>query len=258
MIRTLRTLIMIAVLSVVSACTTLPQESNENHAVQHKEESIEFERVKVELNYPSDGDTINVIYNGEPESVRFLLVDSPETSHPRLGEQPYGQEAKEFTSQLVMNANTLELEFDIGPKRDRYDRLLAYVYADGKMIQEELLKNGLARVAYIFPPNTRYVDQFNALQEKAQQEGIGIWEVENYAQEDGFYPEVIEQANGQEDSSHTEAQEQGCDIKGNINSRGEKIFHTPDSPWYEQTKQEAWFCTEEEAIEAGFRAPKYQ
>jgi len=196
-----------------------------------------------------DGDTIAVKYNGNQESVRFLLVDSPETFHPRLGEQPFGQEAKEFTRELIENAKKLELEFDIGPTRDKYDRLLAYVYVDGKMVQEELLKNGLARVAYVYQPNTRYVDQFTEIQRVAQQQGIGIWEIENYAQEDGFHVELVNEG-VTKDSQNNE----GCLIKGNIGS--DKIYHTPHSPWYEQTKAEVMFCTEEEAVKAGFRPPK--
>lgn len=67
----------------------------------------------------------------------------------------------------------------------------AYVSDDGKMVQEELLKEGLARVAYVYSPNTRYVDEFNEFQKVAQQQGIGIWEIENYAQEDGSHPKMI-------------------------------------------------------------------
>jgi micrococcal nuclease len=47
-------------------------------------------------------------------------VDSPETSHPRLGEQPYGQEAKSFIQEIVEEADILELEFDIGPTRENF------------------------------------------------------------------------------------------------------------------------------------------
>ncbi|XKB95317.1 thermonuclease family protein [Niallia sp. JL1B1071] len=95
--------------------------------------------------------------------MRFLLVDTPETSHPRLGKQPFGQDAKEFTTKLVEQAKTLELEFDIGQNRDKYGRLLAYVYVDNVMIQEELLKRGLAHVAYVYAPNTRYMDEFEKI-----------------------------------------------------------------------------------------------
>ena len=244
--------IIITVLTVsFTGCSNIPLDEKANTEKESviQEENNDYKRVEVELVEPIDGDTIAVKYNGNRESIRFLLVDTPETSHPRLGKQPFGQEAKDFTRNLVENARKLELEFDIGPQRDKYGRLLAYVYVDGKMIQEELLKNGLARVAYIYPPNTRYVDPFNAIQKVVQQQGIGIWEIENYAQEDGYHPELIEL-----DEKESNKDTEGCLIKGNIGS--EKIYHTPDSPWYEQTKAEVMFCTEEEAIKAGFRAPK--
>jgi micrococcal nuclease len=242
--------LIISVLTLnIAGCSNITSDEGLNTQKEHinQEYNTDYKRIEVKLAQPYDGDTIAVIYNGNRESVRFLLVDSPETSHPRLGEQPYGKEAKELTSSLVENAHKIELEFDIGPKRDKYGRLLAYVYVDGKMIQEELLKNGLARVAYVYPPNTRYVDQFNALQKKAQQQGIGIWEIENYAQEDGFHPELIESRSKRRES-------EDCLIKGNIGT--EKIYHTPDSPWYKQTKPEVMFCTEDEAVKAGFRPPK--
>ncbi|MBB4826112.1 micrococcal nuclease [Sporosarcina luteola] len=216
------------------------------------QEAPEFERVKVELSHPIDGDTLAVTYKGKVEKIRLLLVDSPETKHPRLGEQPYGKEAKEFTAALLEGATKIELEFDIGPQEDKYGRLLAYVYVDGQLLQEELLKNGLARVAYIYPPNTRYVDQFDFIQKKAQQQGIGIWEIENYAQEDGFHPDMIDSASAINDSNKNNSKK--CDIKGNIGK--DKIYHTPESPWYEQTKAEIMFCSEEEAVKAGFRSPK--
>ncbi|WP_026021749.1 thermonuclease family protein [Bacillus timonensis] len=249
----IRLLLYLCVLTlIIAGCSNLTTEKELSTQNEHinQENNTDYKRIEVELVQPSDGDTIAVKYKGNCESVRFLLVDSPETSHPRLGEQPYGKEAKEFTRNSVENARKIELEFDIGPQRDKYGRLLAYVYVDGKMIQEGLLRNGLARVAYIYPPNTRYVDQFDAIQKKAQKQGVGIWEIENYAQEDGFHPDVI-------DSKETKnnQENEGCLIKGNIGSSG-KIYHTTDSPWYEQTKPEVMFCTEKEAVKAGFRPPK--
>lgn len=194
-----------------------------------------------------DGDTIKVRYHGADESVRFLLVDTPETNHPTLGEQPFGQEAKSFTKALFEGQDSVYLEFDVS-YRDKYNRLLAYVYTqDGKSVQEELLKNGLARVAYIYNPNTKHVNWFDSVQKTAQSSAVGIWSVENYAQEDGFHPESL-------DFSSKPSNSNECLIKGNIGS--DKIYHTPDSPSYEQTKAEVMFCTEEEAVQAGFRPPK--
>lgn len=237
---------------------TLSDTSNQSE--NQNASNNEYKRIPVQLSKPVDGDTIDVIYNGSVEKVRFLLVDTPETSHPRLGKQPYGQEAKQFTTKLVENVKQLELEFDIGQNRDKYGRLLAYIYADGKMVQEELLKNGFARVAYIYAPNTRYVDHFRNLQADAQKKAIGIWEVENYVQEDGFHSHLIT-GSSQENNKPTEknsdvGNKDSCTIKGNINSKGEKIYHTEKSPSYKITKPEAWFCTENEALEAGFRPLK--
>lgn len=230
-------------------------------------DDLNLPRVAVELVKAIDGDTISVMFEGKKENVRLLLIDTPETSHPKLGVQPFGPEAKAFTKELVEQADRLELEFDIGPNRDKYSRLLAYVYADGTMVQEALLQEGLARVAYIYPPNTRYVDKFDDLQRISREQALGIWSVENYAQEDGFHPEeqdANKNNNNNNNSTPTtktpienrEKPKQGCDIKGNINSKGEKIYHTPQSPYYDRTKQEQWFCTEEEAVQAGFRAPR--
>ncbi|UNK17537.1 thermonuclease family protein [Paenibacillus sp. N3/727] len=222
-------------------------------------DDLNIPRVPVELVKTVDGDTISVKYEGKTEKVRFLLIDTPETSHPRLGVQPFGPEAKAFTKEIVEKAEKLELEFDIGPNRDKYSRLLAYVYADGQMVQELLLEQGLARVAYIYQPNVRYVDKFNDLQTISRNKSLGIWSVENYAQDDGFHPEEQKsekKGTTANTSSNTDKPKSGCNIKGNINSKGEKIYHTPESPYYERTKQEQWFCSENEAKQAGFRAPR--
>ncbi|WP_196237798.1 thermonuclease family protein [Calidifontibacillus erzurumensis] len=195
-----------------------------------------------------DGDTIDVTFDNKEERVRLLLVDTPETKHPTKPVQPFGPEAYQFTKQ-TLEGKKVRLELDVS-ERDKYGRLLAYVWIDDKMFNEMLLEKGLARVAYVFAPNTKYVDRFYEIQKKAQKEGVGIWSIENYVQEDGFQ-------SINENSVNTKDENNGdCLIKGNINSKGEKIYHTIDSPSYEQTKAERWFCTEEEAKAAGFRPPK--
>lgn len=125
------------------------------------------------------------MYKGENEPVRYLLIDTPETNHPRLGKQPFGEEAKELNRQLVTSGD-LTLEFDVGEKRDKYGRLLAYVYVDGKSVQETLISNGLARVAYIYPPNTRHLTPYEEAQQIAKSKKLGIWAVEDYATDSGF------------------------------------------------------------------------
>lgn len=218
------------------------------------EENHEFPRTEVPLVRVIDGDTIKVKIDGKEENVRFLLVDTPETNHPRMnGPQPFGREAKEFMEGFAA-AGKLELELDVS-ERDRYGRVLAYVYVNGVSAQEELLKRGLARVAYIYPPNTRYVDHYQALQEKAQVDGVGIWSVENYAQEDGFYPEYVEEP-ALKESLEKQSVTENCPVKGNISSSGEKIYHVETGAFYDRTIPEECFNTEEEAKKAGYRKSK--
>ncbi|MDW0110200.1 thermonuclease family protein [Sporosarcina aquimarina] len=141
--------------------------------------------IPVELVKTIDGDTIKIMYEGKETNVRYLLIDTPETNHPRLGKQPFGEEAKRRNQEL-MNSGKLEIEFDIGQKYDKYDRLLAYIYIDGESVQEKLLSEGLARVAYVYPPNTRHVDEYEKIQNEAKKKGIGIWTLEDYATDRGF------------------------------------------------------------------------
>ena len=145
--------------------------------------------IPVELVKTIDGDTIKIMYEGKEQNVRYLLIDTPETNHPRLGKQPFGEKAKERNREL-MNSGKLEIEFDVGGKTDKYDRLLAYIYIDGVSVQEKLLEEGLARVGYVYPPNTRHLDDFKKAEEKAKKAGIGIWTLEDYATDRGFDSET--------------------------------------------------------------------
>jgi micrococcal nuclease len=205
------------------------------------------DRIPVEVTQVIDGDTVRIIYEGKETTVRYLLVDTPETNHPRFGEQPLGQEATERNRQLLENADQVEIEFDVGGRFDDYNRLLGYFYADGRSVQEQLLEEGLARVAYIYPPNTRYVDEFRNAEADAKQQQIGIWEFENYSTDRGFNSDAYQPDNA-------EAPSQDCRIKGNINRSGNKIYHMPGTASYEQTNPEQWFCTEQQARDAGFRS----
>ncbi|OXS77914.1 thermonuclease family protein [Domibacillus enclensis] len=131
----------------------------------------------------TDGDTIKVDLNGKEESVRLILVDTPETKHPQLGKQPLGDEASAFTTEQLSGK---EIQIEPGvEERDRYGRLLAYIYVGDKMFNKTLIEKGLARVA-VYPPNTEYLDELETAQATAKEQGIGIWEVENYATEDGY------------------------------------------------------------------------
>lgn len=212
-------------LLLLSGCIPAPSDSSK--------ETVEVVEVV-------DGDTIRIIWEGKEKLVRYLLVDTPETNHPRLGKQPYGEEATAYNKQLI-EGKEVSIEFDIGERYDDYGRLLAYVYADGERIQDKLLEQGLARVAYVFPPNTRYLEELELAEQTAKEELLGVWQYDYYVTENGF------------DSSRYDQAESDCDIKGNINREGKKIYHVPEGRYYSQTNPEEWFCSEKEAEAAGFR-----
>jgi micrococcal nuclease len=134
-----------------------------------------------------DGDTIIVEVNGQRERVRLLCIDTPElnSSHSEPP-QPFAQEATDYLNQSILN-QTIELEIGLGSGRDRYDRLLAYVYLDGTLINKALISEGFARVAYIIPPNTACEVPFRVAEQMAKAAEIGIWGLRNYVQSDGFH-----------------------------------------------------------------------
>ncbi|WNB90733.1 thermonuclease family protein [Bacillus sp. NEB1478] len=225
-----------ALLFVLAGCS----QSSENNG-----------RIPVKVLKVVDGDTIHVELDGKNETVRFLLVDTPESVHPNKPVQPFSKEASNYTKKLLSQSSNVELELGIG-ERDKYGRLLAYVYADGKSVQEALLEKGLARVAYVFEPNTKYIDEYREIQSKAQKQAIGIWSLENYASEDGF--DSDQKTTEESASKKAESVTNGnCTIKGNINSSGDKIYHVESGRYYKITKPEKWFCSEKEAVDAGFR-----
>jgi micrococcal nuclease len=141
--------------------------------------------IPVDLVRTIDGDTIKIIYNGKEQNLRYLLIDTPELNHKQQGKQPLAKEAAKRNDELLKSGK-LEIEFDIGEREDKYGRLLAYVYIDGKSVQRQLVEEGLARVAYIYPPNTKHLDPYKEVEKKAQQAGIGIWSIEDYVTNRGF------------------------------------------------------------------------
>ncbi|MBM7650124.1 micrococcal nuclease [Bacillus ectoiniformans] len=232
--------------------TNSPASSEPSNIQQEKNGATDpASRLSGQVIYVVDGDTFDVkLANGKKERVRLTLVDTPETKHPSKGVQPFGPEASEFTKNALTDEQ-VELEFDV-QERDQYGRILAYVWHQGEMINEQLIAEGLARVA-IFPPNTKYVERFREVQSIAQKAKAGIWSLENYVAERGYNDEQkSESVSSAGNASHSE----DCQIKGNISSSGDKIYHIPGNQSYEVTKPEEIFCTKAEAEKAGYRAAK--
>lgn len=225
----------------------------------------------------TDGDTLKVQFNEKEESIRLLLIDTPETVKQGTEVQLYGPEASEFAKKFFPIGSTVQIDIDQS-ERDKYGRLLAYVWKDGIMYQDAILNEGLAIVTYIYKPNTSYVDHLRNVEEQAKVANKGVWSVKGYVS-NGKYVETPssskvvnttskEKSTDEEKSNATEktvkstnkssipdANGDGLcnDVKGNRGSNG-WIYHIPGGAAYDKTNPEELFCTTEEAKNAGYRA----
>jgi len=128
------------------------------------------------VNHFVDGDTVAVNMDGVVEKVRFIGVDTPETHKPNTPVQCFGEMAAAHTKSLI-GSNRVRLEAD--PKstnRDRYDRLLRYVYLpDGTNVNESIIRDGFG-FYYPYFPFTKSAE-FAIAQSQAQAEHKGLWQV---------------------------------------------------------------------------------
>ena len=185
-----------------------------------------------------DGDTISI---GETR-VRLEGIDAPESGQTCrrkwIGSWPCGAVATEALTRFVEN-RTVSCE----PRGlDKYGRTLAVCFVDGRDINAQMVRQGHAW-AFV-----RYSQSYVNEEALAKAESLGIWQGESQAPWD---------YRAQRWAAAEQKAPEGCAIKGNITKNG-KIYHMPWSPWYAQIKIETdkgkrWFCTEAEALAAGWR-----
>jgi len=121
-----------------------------------------------------DGDTIRVRLDGHTERVRYIGVDTPESVKPGTPVQCYAKRAAAANAALVAG-RSVRLVGDV-EQRDRYGRLLAYVYRepDGAFVNAQLVRDGYARTLTI-APNVAHARQFAQLAQAARRGGRGLW-----------------------------------------------------------------------------------
>lgn len=206
-------------------------------------------------------------------------MDTPETTKPGYGVACYGKQASSKMQSLVQSKQVRLVADPTQGDRDRYGRLLRYVkLADGSDVAQTLIAGGFGR-EYTY--DTAYAQQANflAAQSSAEQRKTGLWGACSYAA--AFNPPLASggaassgAASGATRSTSAPAAAGSCAARherpdhtgdgcvrhqGNINSKGEKIYHLPGSATYAKTKinrpGEQMFCSEAAAQAAGFRPP---
>lgn len=132
-------------------------------------------KFSVKLDKCIDGDTAKFFINGESKTVRFLSINAPEIAHDDVSAEYYGNEASIYTCKLLSRAKSIELEYD--PKSDnvdRYNRVLAWVYVDGELLQKELVDKGCAEVKYVYD-DYLYSKELKDLEKISREKRLGMW-----------------------------------------------------------------------------------
>ena len=129
-------------------------------------------RTSVQVVQVIDGDTVRVDLGGQETPVRLIGIDTPERDGPFTDEECFGPRASRFTAD-ALGGRRVDLEFDV-ERTDRFDRTLAYVWVEGSLFNERILREGYAVLA-TFPPNVRYVERLRAAQRRARDAGAGLW-----------------------------------------------------------------------------------
>ena len=134
-----------------------------------------------------DGDTLTIQHNGRNEKIRLIGIDAPESRINNKTKKDaargngdmetitkMGKEATLFVKKIVKPGDPVTIEFD-KQTRDKYGRLLGYVYlANGKMLNEEIVKAGYANLL-TYPPNVKYQDRFLKAYREARENSRGLW-----------------------------------------------------------------------------------
>ena len=197
-----------------------------------------------------DGDTIEI----HGMRIRFYGIDAPESNQICYADGKTNLCGQRAAMALADEIDNRVVSCD--PKdRDRYGRTVAVCDAQGTDLNAWMVRNGWA-LAY-----RQYSTSYVPEEKQAKQEKAGIWQGKftppwEWRHGDKYPQPLVTQAH------HARSTSGPCLIKGNINRRGEHIYHVPGDKFYSRTiitasKGERWFCTEAEAQAAGWRRAKW-
>ncbi len=206
-----------------------------------------------------DGDTFDVSIDGQTKRIRLIGVDTPETVDPRKPVQCFGKEASNKAVELLLNKKVrLEADTTQG-ETDKYGRLLRYAFReDGLFYNKWIIENGYAH-EYTYNTPYKYQVEFKQAETVAREGKKGLW-ADNACPIESVTPKQttpsvpVTQAPAEQKSTQSTG---SCLIKGNISSDGRKLYHLPSCPSYSKTSidegvGEKWFCSEQEAVQAGW------
>lgn len=216
-----------------------------------------------------DGDTLLIRVEGVEEHVRLREIDAPEVTNRRQkGQEPWGGRAKHYL-QGIIQGKRVRLEIEDHDVRDKYHRILAYVFFDGLMINRAMVQSGNA-FYYPSPGPGKYSRILESAEMDARRKGVGIWDRKNGLKERpaqfrerlnrdealfSAFPQRVR--NPTEKKTFQEFPVPEGKFVGNQRSR---LYHYPGSPYAKRVnpKNRIYFHSKEEAEKAGFRPAQRQ
>jgi endonuclease YncB( thermonuclease family) len=191
------------------------------------------------VDHVADGDTLTVTVDGTRHRIRLHQIDAPEH------DQPGAREARRALARKVQGQR-VRIVVD---GEDAYGRLVGQIWLGSRDINRELVREGHAWAFRRYLVDPTLLDDEAA----AREQGLGLWRRPN--------PVAPWQWRARSRAASADRPGEppgGCRIKGNINRRGERIYHVPGGRHYEQTRidtaqGERWFCSIAEAERAGWR-----
>jgi micrococcal nuclease len=119
-----------------------------------------------------DGDTAAFMIDNKQETVRFLAIDTPESTNKK---ELWGDEASSYTCNSLKNASSIRIELDPNSDiYDRYNRLLGWVFVDDILLQKMIVENGYGKVAYLYG-DYKYTDILISSEQSAKASKLRIW-----------------------------------------------------------------------------------
>ena len=270
---------------VAAATTTTSPSSLDAPNTQTALTSPISQNIPTSPTYPvvsvTDGDTIKVNIDGMTKTLRIIGLDTPETVDPTKPVQCYGPESSAKARELL-NGKSVKLESDpTQGELDKYNRLLRYVFlTDGTDYGKLMISQGFAH-EYTYKTAYKYQADYKAAESAAKATGLGFWSASSCNGDttqavtknssSSTTPTTLNSPTTQTSSANVTSTnpdaglpgptktppDPNCPIKGNISSGG-KIYHIPGGASYaatviDQSAGERWFCTESDALAAGWR-----
>lgn len=206
-----------------------------------------------------DGDTIKISYEGKVESLRLVGIDTPETSHPSKPVECFGKEATAYMTKLV-SGKKVRLEEDVSQSsRDRYDRLLRFVFLeDGTHVNEKMIRDGYA-FEYTYQNNPyKYQEQFKDAQKEARENSRGLWAANTC---DGELKPAAAQSAPSKPAAQSKprpspAPEPAPAAGAVVKKSSSGICHAPGTTYYARTKNFTPYSSLQACLNSGGRLPK--